>query len=86
MPFPIGAAPPYARDNPPWGDCGDPASPEFGAVFCWPGRGAAVTLTYDRHGRRHAVTLFAGVGEVLEIVLQGRRFSIAPTPSIGLSA
>lgn len=36
-------------------------------------------LTYDRRGRRHAVTLFDGVGDAREIVLQGRRFSIAPT-------
>ena len=86
MPLPTGATPPYARNDPPWGDCGDPASAEFGAVFCWPARGASVMLTYDRRGRRHAITLFAGVGDGAEIILQGRRFSVAPAPSTGFAS
>jgi hypothetical protein len=72
-------APPYAREDPPWGDSGDLTSPDLGLVFRWPARGRGVMLTYDRRGRRHAVTLFDGVGDAREIVLQGRRFSIAPT-------
>jgi len=78
-------APQLARDDPPWGDCGDASNPNLGTVFCWPARGNGVMLTYDRKGRRHAVTLFAGLGDSAEIVLQGRRFSIGPKPFGGAS-
>ena len=66
------------RDDPPWGFCGDHASPDFGAVFAWPVAGSALKLTYDRPGRRHAATLFQGAEVGPWIVLQGRRFAVAP--------
>jgi len=67
---------PHARNNPPWGECGDPLGPDFGAVFAWRAAGDALALTYDRRGLRHAVTLLrpGRLGE--EIVLQGRRFAV----------
>ncbi len=75
--------PPHARTNAPWGCCGDTANPEFGTVFAWPAAGAAVALTYDRAGRHHAITLFDGRGLTHEVVLQGRRFDVAPAPGLG---
>ncbi len=68
---------PHARDDAPWIDCGDPRQAGFGTLFVWPAAGAGVALTFDRPGRRHAATLFARRPLGLEIVLYGRRFSVA---------
>ena len=67
---------PHCRDDPPWGECGDPNSPDFGAVFAWPALGRACKLTYDSKGRRHALTLFDGRALGPEILIQGRRFDV----------
>jgi len=68
---------PHARDDPPWSDCGDQSAPEFGTVFVRPTAGTCLALTYDRLGRRHAVTLFDRRALASEIVLEGRRFDVA---------
>jgi hypothetical protein len=68
--------PAHARQSPPWTDCGDPSLSDFGAVFAAPVANGAVCLTFDRRGRRHALTLFAGVDIGGEIVIYGRRFSV----------
>jgi hypothetical protein len=67
---------PHRRDDPPWGDCGDNRSPDFGQVFVWAALGAARALTYDRRGRRHALTILDGRPLAAEIVIQGRRFTV----------
>jgi hypothetical protein len=70
------AALPRCRDAPPWTDCGDPRSPDFGSVFAWPAALNGVTLTFDRAGLRPALVLFDAreLGE--EIAIYGRRFSV----------
>ena len=68
--------PAHATQNPPWTACGDPRSPDFGSVFAVPVANGAVALSFDRAGRRHALTLFAGVALGAEIVIYGRRFSV----------
>lgn len=72
------AALPHCRQNPPWGECGDPSSADFGCVFAWRAAGEAVALTYDRRARCHALTLLRPRALGDEIVLQGRRFIIVP--------
>jgi hypothetical protein len=67
---------PHSREAPPWTDCGDPNDPDFGAVYAWRAARGAVTLTFDRRGLRHAVTLFSGVCPGPDIVLHGRRFDV----------
>ena len=75
---------PLCRDDPAWGECGDLRSPDFGTVFAWPAAGRARMLTYDRKGRRHALTVFDGRQVRQEIVIQGRRFTVADgTPAGG---
>lgn len=69
--------PPLAREHPPWTDCGDPADPDFGKVFAWPAARGAVALSFDRAGRRHAITLFAGRPLGATVVVYGRRFEVA---------
>lgn len=68
---------PHCRDDPAWGECGDPKSPDFGAVFAWPAAGRGCRLTYDAIGRRHALTLFDARDLGPRIVIQGRRFDVA---------
>jgi hypothetical protein len=41
---------PHSREAPPWTDCGDPASPDYGAVYAWRAAGGALALTFDRRG------------------------------------
>jgi hypothetical protein len=67
---------PHSRAAAPWTDCGDPASPDFGAVYAWRAARGALALTFDRRGLRHAVTLFSGVCPGPQIVLHGRRFDV----------
>jgi hypothetical protein len=74
----VNATAPHARDDPPWGDCGDPRNPAFGSVFAWVAADRAVALTYDRCGRRHALTLFERDRLGPEVVIQGRRFTVQP--------
>jgi len=71
---------PHARLYPPWSDCGDRRSPDFGRVFATPAASGAISLAFDREGRHHAVTLFAGVPLDHEIVIYGRRFSVVRLP------
>jgi hypothetical protein len=73
---PTQALPAHARQDPPWTDCGDPRAPDFGRVFARKVAGDAVALTFDRSGRRHALTLsdISTLGG--EIVIYGRRFSV----------
>jgi len=66
----------HSRQAPPWTDCGDPAAPDYGAVYAWRAARGALALTFDRRGLRHAVTLFAGVAAGPQIVLHGRRFDV----------
>ena len=68
--------PPHARLDPPWSHGGDPQGPDFGAVFANPAANGALALSFDRDGRRHALTLFAGVEPGAEIVIYGRRFTV----------
>jgi hypothetical protein len=70
------AALPHCREAPPWTDCGDPRSPDFGSVFAWPAALGAVTLTYDRAGLRPALVLFDARELGDEIAIYGRRFSV----------
>lgn len=72
--------PAHARLSPPWTDCGDPCRSDFGAVFAAPVANGAVCLTFDRCGRRHALTLFDAAEIGAEIVIYGRRFSIVRQP------
>jgi hypothetical protein len=72
---------PHCRDDPAWGECGDPRSPEFGSVFAWRAAGRGRMLTYDAAGRRHALTLFDARKLGPEVVIQGRRFTVAARPS-----
>jgi len=50
-------------------------------VFAWNAAGRARMLTYDAAGRRHALTLFDARRLGPEIVIQGRRFTVAQSPS-----
>jgi hypothetical protein len=72
---------PHSRDDPPWSDCGDLRDPEFGCVFAWRAARGALAFTFDRRGRRHAVTLFDCAEPASEIVLLGRRFSVIFDPA-----
>jgi len=66
----------HASQHPPWTACGDPHGADFGSVFAAPVANGAVALSFDRTGRRHALTLFAGAELGREIVIYGRRFSV----------
>ena len=70
------AALPHCRDDPPWTDCGDPAAPDFGAVYAWHAALGAVALTFDAAGLRPALTLFDARTLGDEIVAHGRRFTV----------
>jgi hypothetical protein len=65
-----------ARQDPPWSDCGDLRSLDFGRVFARPVANGAVALSFDRTGRRHALTLFDAARLGSDIVIHGRRFSV----------
>jgi hypothetical protein len=65
-----------ARLDPPWSDCGDCSSADFGCVFARPVASGAVALSFDRAGRRHALTLFDSEPLESDIVIHGRRFSV----------
>ena len=65
-----------ARRDPPWSDCGDLSSPDLGRVFAQSAANGAVALTFDRAGRRHALTLFDAAELGPDIVIYGRRFSV----------
>ncbi|HEY1751767.1 MAG TPA: ABC transporter permease [Caulobacteraceae bacterium] len=67
---------PYCRDDPPWSDCGDPGDPEFGRLFAWRAARGALAFTFDRRGRKHALTLFGAAEPAGDIVLMGRRFRV----------
>jgi hypothetical protein len=67
---------PHCRDDPPWTDCGDPGSPDFGVVFARPAANGAVALSFDRGGLRHALTLFDASALGLEMLVYGRRFDV----------
>jgi len=67
---------PHSRDAAPWTDCGDPTSPDHGAVYAWRAARGALALTFDRRGLRHAITLFSGAWPGPDIVLHGRRFDV----------
>jgi hypothetical protein len=76
MPFEPDAAP-HCREAPPWTDCGDPAAPDFGVVYARPGANGAMVFSFDRRGRRHALTLFHRRDPGAEVVIHGRRFDVA---------
>jgi hypothetical protein len=65
-----------ARQDPPWSDCGDLRSLDIGHVFAIPVANGALALSFDRAGRRHALTLFDGVTLASNIVIYGRRFTV----------
>lgn len=65
-----------AWQDPPWSDCGDPSSADLGRVFAWPAANGALELTFDRRGRRHALTLFDGGQLGPEIIIHGRLFGV----------
>jgi hypothetical protein len=67
---------PHSREAPPWTDCGDPTSPDFGAVYAWRAARGALALTFDRRGVRHALTLFNGADPGAQVVIHGRRFDV----------
>ena len=70
------AEPASARQDPPWTDCGDPRGADFGKVYARKVAGDAVALSFDRAGRRYALTLFDGATLGREIAIYGRRFSV----------
>ncbi len=65
-----------ARQDPPWTDCGDPRGADFGRVFARSVANGAVALSFDRAGRRPALTLFDRAKLGTDIVIYGRRFSV----------
>jgi hypothetical protein len=65
-----------ARQDPPWSDCGDVHGPDLGCVFAAPAANGALALSFDRAGRRHALTLFDFAKLGSDIVIHGRRFSV----------
>jgi len=65
-----------AWQDPPWSDCGELSSADLGSVFAWPAANNGLVLTFDRVGRRHALTLFDAAELGAEIVIYGRRFSV----------
>jgi len=65
-----------ARPDPPWTECGDPGSDDFGRVFAGPAANGALALTFDRAGCRHALTLFDCARLGSDIVIHGRRFGV----------
>jgi hypothetical protein len=67
---------PEARFDPPWTECGDPRSADFGCVFARDVAGGGVALSFDRTGHRHALTLFDGAALGDEVVVFGRRFRV----------
>ena len=67
---------PDARLDPPWTECGDPYSADFGCVFARDVADGGVALSFDRTGLRHAVTLFDGAALGDEVVVYGRRFRV----------
>ena len=77
----ISPLPPHARRDAPWTHCGDPGGADFGVVFVSPAANGALALSFDRDGRRHAVTLFSNVELGAEIVIHGRRFSVVYPPA-----
>jgi hypothetical protein len=76
VPAPDTPALPHCRDDPPWTDCGDPRSPDFGLVFARRQPNGAVVVSFDRAGLRHALTLFSPAILAREIVIYGRRFGV----------
>jgi YD repeat-containing protein len=66
---------PHSRDDPPWTDCGEPG-PDFGRVFARPVANGALALSFDRAGRRHAVTYFDAADVGRQVVIYGRRFDV----------
>jgi hypothetical protein len=67
---------PHCREDPPWSECGDPKSAEFGNVFAAPAANGALALFFDRKRRRHALTAFEGRSVGGEVVIYGRRFTV----------
>jgi hypothetical protein len=65
-----------ACQDPPWSDCGDLHSPDLGSVFAEPAANGALALSFDRAGRRHALTLFEGWRLGSDVVIHGRRFVV----------
>ena len=68
-------SPPHARTDPPWCDCGDRSSPDFGAVFLDIDADGTVFIFFDR-----ALTQAYGWTRTLpttETVLFGRRFAVS---------
>ncbi len=76
-------APLHSRDDPPWSHGGDPSEANWGWLFAWPAAGKAVMLSFDRAGRRHALTLFDQRDLAAEMVAHGRRFSVRRAPAPG---
>jgi hypothetical protein len=66
-----------AWQDPPWSECGDPRSADFGRVFAWSAANGALALTFDRAGLRHALTLFDATLLGPDIVIYGRRFHVS---------
>ncbi len=73
--------PAHALQSPPWTDCGDLSLADFGAVFAAPAANGALCLSFDRRGRRHALTLFDTADIGAEIVIYGRRFTVVRQPA-----
>jgi YD repeat-containing protein len=67
--------PPHCRDDPPWTECGE-RGPDFGRVFARPVAGGALALSFDRAGRRHAVTYFDAHDVSAQVVIYDRRFDV----------
>lgn len=67
---------PHCSAAPPWSDCGDPRSIEFGCVFAEPAANGGLALYFDRRARRHAATVFDARCVGPEIVIFGRRFTV----------
>ncbi len=68
---------PHSRGDAPWTHGGDAADADFGTLFARHASGRAVSLSYDRGGRRHALTLFDRRALGSGMVLHGRWFDIA---------
>lgn len=50
---------PWAKDDPPWCECGNVTAPDFGSLWAEPGALGGTILWCDRERRHFAETIYA---------------------------